>query len=443
MGERYKEIRATFALAVPIIVGQASQMLMGITDSVMIGRLGAVPLAAAAFVGAVFAVVLVTTLGLLQPVAVFVAREHGAGRDEDCGAWLTNGLVLALVAGIGLAGLLLGAAAWRDRFGQPEEVVAVMGPYFVLIAVSLVPAMLFQVERQFAEAMGRAWMPMVWLMAGVGLNVFLNWVLIYGNLGAPAWGLTGAGAATLISRTASLAMLHLWLGRAAVFRPAWTGAWRSGVVTWRRLRELATLGVPMGATLFFEAGAFSAAAVMAGWLGTVELAAHQIAIACSAFTFMVPLGVSLAVTIRVGKAVGEGRQAAVRSITFGAMWATLAIMVAITLGYAFGGSLLAGWFVDDAAVIAIAAKVFVIVAVFQLVDGMQVVFAGGLRGLADVRVPTAMAFAAYWLVALPLGYGVGVRGGGGLPGIWVGLAAGLAVASVLLGRRLWKMTGPG
>jgi MATE family multidrug resistance protein len=210
-----------------------------------------------------------------------------------------------------------------------------------------------------------------------------------------------------------------------------------------RMREMLALGLPMGAALFFEGGAFSAAAVMAGWLGTIELAAHQIAITCAAVTFMVPLGVSLALAMRTGRAVGAGERWRVRPMAWGATLLTIATAGLSTLAFVVAGDAVAGAFVkDDPAVVALAAKVLVIAAIFQLFDGLQVVFAGALRGLSDVKVPLASAFLAYWVLALPLGWWFGVRGGGGLAGIWWALAGGLAAATLVLGGRLRALTRP-
>lgn len=434
-----KELRPTLALAVPIMLGQVSQMLMGILDSVMVGRVGAVPLAGSAFVGAVFSVFFVGCIGLLQPGAVVAAREHGAGRDDLGGRYLRHSRRLAWVAGAILATVMLGLLLAKDHFGQPAEVVAVMGPYFALIAISLVPTLVFQADRQFAEALGRPWTPLVIMLGCVALNAGLNWVFIYGKLGFPAWGLTGAGVATLVARVVSVILLRVWLDRVPEFRVAMTEARRPGLER-ARFRELLVLGLPMGAALFFETAAFSAAAVMAGWLGTVSLAAHQIALSCAALTFMVPLGVSLALSVRVGKALGAGRRETLRAISLGATLFVVATTAVTTLAYLVWGGRIAALFVADADVVALAGRVLVVVVLFQLFDGLQVVFAGALRGMADVRVPTLVAFGAYWGVALPVGYFWGVHGGGGLLAIWVALAAGLALAAILLGARLRWMT---
>lgn len=428
------------ALALPIMLGQVSQMLMGITDSIMIGNIGTVELAAASFTGAVFGVVFIGSIGLLQPGSVLVAREHGAGRPELCGVWLRHARALAWVSGVALGGLMIASLFVVDRFGQPTEVVAAMGPYYALIGLSLVPTLLFQADRQFAEAMGKPWQPLAILLACVALNVFLNWVFIYGKLGAPELGLTGAGVATLLARIISVFALRVWLTRPAEFAPAVSAA-RRARIEGGRAKEMLGLGVPMGAAFFFEGGAFSAAAVMAGWLGTIPLAAHQIAISCAALAFMVPLGLSLALAVRTGQAVGAGRRDTVRPMALGATIVTCATSAVSTICFVLAGETVAGWFVrDDPAVVALAARVLVIAAVFQLFDGLQVVFAGALRGLTDVKIPLAVAFVAYWVVALPAGYIYGVRGGGGLEAIWIALAAGLAAGSLALGWRLAALT---
>lgn len=433
------ELRPTLALALPIMLGQVSQMLMGITDSMMIGRAGTVELAAASFTGAVFGVIFVGCIGLLQPGSVLVARAQGAGRPEEAGVWLRHARWLGWTAGLAMAGLMLAGLLVDGHFGQPEEVVAAMGPYYALIAVSLVPSMLFQADRQFSEASGRPWVPLAIMLGGVALNVALNWMFIYGRLGAPAWGLTGAGVATLASRVATVAALRWQLRRVAVFATA-TEAARTARVTRARAREMLALGIPMGAALFFEGGAFSAAAVMAGWLGTVPLAAHQIAISCAALAFMVPLGLSIALGVRTGEAVGAGRTDRVRPMVVGATALTCGTGAVSTAAFVLAGDRVAAGFTHDAAVVALAARVLAIAAVFQLFDGLQVVFAGALRGLTDVKAPLAASFLAYWLLALPAGWWFGVRGGLGLEGVWGALAAGLAVAAALLGWRLRRLT---
>jgi MATE family multidrug resistance protein len=435
----FKEARLTLALALPIVVGQVSQMLMGVTDSIMIGRLGAVPLAASAFAGGIFSVFFVIGIGLLLPVAVFVSREHGAGDDRAGAGWLQHGVALAVVAGAVELLVMLGLAGAFPLMGQPPEVLAEIEPYYTIICVSLLPVLAFQVFRQFAEALGRPWVPMFIMLAGVALNVLLNWILIYGNLGAPALGLAGAGWATLASRIAALAAIIAWLLRAPEFRSVMPDTWVAGL-RMTHIREMLRLGVPAAVMLFFEVGGFMMAAVMMGWLGATALAAHQIALSCAAFMFMFPLGLSMAVGMRIGKAVGEGRTDLPRPVAGGALAMSCAIMSMSAVGFALGGEWLARGFVNDAGVVALAAQLLVVAAIFQLFDGAQVIGAGALRGLSDVRVPAVITFITYWLLAIPGGYVLGLHTRLGAVGVWIGLAGGLAIAAALLAWRFRRLT---
>lgn len=434
-----RELRPTLALAFPIIVGQVGQMLMGITDSVMIGRVGTVPLAASAFANSVCNLVFIVGLGLLLPVSVFAARAHGAKEPRECAEYLRHGMALALAIG-GAVLLVLGLMATQlGRFGQPVEVVAEVGPYYLLLVTSLLPAFLHQVLKQYSEALGHPWAPMLILLGCVGLNVVLNWVLIYGKLGAPALGLEGAGWATLAARTTAVVVLWWWLTRQPAVRNEWPQRWRAAL-WWPRLREMLHIGIPVGGQWLFEAGAFSAAAFMMGWIGAVPLAAHQIALSCAAFTFMVPLGLSSAVSVRLSKVMGEGRREAVRPIGFGALAAGLVAMSCFGLIFAFGGGLLARGFTSEADVVALATQLLLVAAVFQIFDGAQVIGAGVLRGLTDVRIPTLITFVAYWIFALPGGYLLAFKTDMGPVGVWMGLAAGLGCAAVFLGWRFHRLT---
>jgi MATE family multidrug resistance protein len=441
-----RELRPTVALAVPMIVGQVSQMLMGVTDSAMIGHAGTVPLAASAFAGNIFNIFYVMGIGLMVPVAVFVARARGAGSRDEAGEYLRHGCLLAV--GFGLTEMLLmGAVATQlHRFGQPPEVVAAVGPYFLLCAASIVPVLLQLTLRQFAEAMGHPWVPMVITLGAVALNVLLNWILIYGHWGAPAWGLTGAGVATLVARVCALTALWLWIARHPGFRairgPAATiraspvrRAWSA-----RRLREMLGVGLPAAGMLLFEATAFSVSGLMVGWLGAVPLAAHQIAITCASLTFMVPLGLSMAAGMRLSHAVGAGERDRFRPLGLGALGAGLACMLGFMTLFWLAGRPLAAAFSADPAVIGLATGLLAVAAVFQLADGVQVISAALLRSLLDVRVPVAITLVAYWGLALPLGYGLGIFGPWGAAGIWTGIAGGLGFAAVFLPLRFLRLT---
>lgn len=433
------EARRTLVLAGPIIVGQVSQMLMGVTDAVMIGQVGKVPLAASAFAGSLFGFFFMVVVGLMIPISIMVSRAHGGGDEAEASEWMKHGVVLASIAGLLGMVLMLALGSQLHRFGQPPEVLAAVNPYYTLIMVSVVPTIWFQVMRQFAESLERPMMPMVIMLVGVALNVLLNWILIYGNWGVPAMGLTGAGWATLISRLLGVIVIWAWIKHSSCFTAAWPKHWWGGYA-WVRFKRLLGLGVPIAFSLSFEAGAFSAAAIMMGWFGSTALAAHQIAITCAAFTFMFPLGLAMAVGMRVGRAVGEGRVTALRAIGNSAQYISAAVMGAFALFFVFAGEPLASAFVNEADVIALAAKLLVVAAIFQLADGGQVVAASALRGLTDVKVPTAITALAYWGFALPTAWWFGFRLEWGAIGIWYGLAAGLIFAFFALTRRFMRMT---
>ena len=437
MSRIVSEARATLLLAVPIILGQVGQMLMGAADSVMIGQVGTVPLAASAFANSVFAFFYVSGLGLCFPVAVLVSRAHGAGRAAECGVWLRHGLAVALSTGVVVAVAMEVLGGQLGRLGQPPEVVVAAQPFFALIAVSLIPALAFQAFRQFAEAVGRPWLPMAIMLSGVLLNVGLNWILIYGHCGVPALGLTGAGVATLTSRWVDLLVLWFILRTHRPLRPNWPVHWW-GRLEWVRLQELLRIGVPASGQLVFEVGAFTVAAWMMGRLGTVPLAAHQIALSCASMTFMFPLGLSMASGMRVSQALGAGQPERVRPIGHGSLGMACLVMGTFGVVFWLAGPVIARGFVNDAAVVALAGQLLAVAALFQLFDGGQVVGAGLLRGLSDMKVPTLITFVAYWCIMLPTAYWWGVRGGSPV-GVWQALAFGLAGAAVLLAWRFhWR-----
>ena len=433
-----RELGPTLGLALPITVGQVSQMLIGFTDTAFVARLGAIPLAAAAFTQGVLGVFYVVCVGLLSGPGVFASRDHGAGNEAGCASWLRHGLALAIVVALGAFGILVLGSTQFEHLGQPPEVMAIVRPFFLLVSASLVPALTFQVQRQFAESVGRAWGPMIIIVIDVGLNAFLNWVLVFGHLGFPALGLLGSGYATLLARAFAVLAIAVWLRVSRHFVGLREAPW-SG---WERARfaTLLRLGVPAGVTLLFETGAFGATALMMGWLGAIPLAAHQLALSCAALTFMVPLGLSLAVSLRISRAHGEGRTAAVRVIGLGALLAGLLVMLGFAGVYAFAGGLITSCLTSTREVSTLATELLLIAAVFQVFDDAQVIGVGALRGLTDVRVPAALTFAAYWLLSLPLGYGLAFHTELGPRGLWIGLAAGLGAAAISLLLRFWYKT---
>lgn len=437
--EALRELRPTLRLALPITAGHVGQILLGLTDSIMIGRVGAVPLAGAAFAGAVFTVALLVGIGLLTPVAVRAAAAHGAGEPREAGESLRHGLVIAVGAAMLLAGVLTGVAANLGFFGQPPEVAAEARAYLCIIAWSLVPVLAQLAVKNYYEALHKPWVPLYWVLGGVGLNVGLNWVLIYGHLGMPALGLTGAGWATLTSRLVVVAGLFCHLQRCADLAAFHPTRWLAPLQR-AELRAQFTQGWPVSLQLFFESSLFSVSAIFMGWLGTVSLAAHQIALNCASTTFMIPLGVSHALAVRIGHARGAGRGHLLRVIGFGGVGTSAAIMTVFGVGFICAGALLAHAFIDDKAVVALAAKLLVVAGFFQIFDGTQVAAMGALRGLGDVRWPTVITFFGYWFCAIPAAWALAFATDYGPIGVWSGMALGLALCAVMLVARFGKLT---
>lgn len=435
----FVENRKTLALAAPMIAGQLGQMLMGWVDTVMIGQVGVDELAASSLANMLTAVVMVFGFGVLSSVSVKASHAYG-GNDRTgtarafvCGDLLAAGLGVCMLA---VVYVLAAALPWM---GQPEPVTRLAGPYFILLGWSMAPMLLLTSSRNFSEALGRPWPPFWFMLGGVALNALLNWMFIYGNLGCPAMGLNGAGLATLLARIASAVALIGYVRGHASYRP-FRRAFRLQDARWEHLHALLSIGLPVGIQLLCEIGAFGFATVMIGWIGVDALAAHQIAITCAATTFMVPLGLAMAVTVRVGHARGAGSDHLVRAIAFGSVFMSMAFMACTGLIFLLFRHEIASLFIRDPAVAGLAAHLLLIAAVFQLFDGAQVTEIGALRGLEDVRTPTTILIASYWLAALPTGAVLAFLFPLGVQGIWWGLALGLALVAAILARRLAVMT---
>ncbi len=432
------EMRRTLALSFPIMAGMIGHMLMGLTDTLMVGRVGVSALASAALVNTIAHVPAVFVLGLLAAVQILTSQAFGARQPVEAGETFRHGLLLAATAGLATAVGLVLSGPHLTLLGQPADVVTGAQGYLRYIAWSMLPALISHAAKQFAESLNQPWLPMFIVLGGVALNILLNWVFIFGNLGAPVMGLEGAGLATLLARLATMLGM-LWL----VLRSAHTRAWLPAVwlQNWspRRLRTQFKLGFPVGLQTLMEVGGFSLGALMMGWISAEAMAAHQIAITCASTTFMFALGVGMGVSIRVGHAWGAGLPSRLKRITYGGTFLGAGAMGLFALVFMLGGEVIAGWFVVDAEVIRLTAALLFVAGIFQVVDGTQVVMISALRGMSDVRLPLIIVAIAYWALALPLAYVLAFVFGHGAVGIWIGLAAGLAAAACGLTARFhWR-----
>lgn len=431
----FHESRLTLRLAMPLMIGQLSQMLLGVADTLMVGQLGVTELAALTFANSLFHVPFVFGIGLLSAVSVFSSNARGADDPAKARASCLDGLWMAL-----WIGLMLFGAAWLlsmrlDWFHQPPEVAASMVVYFRIVMASMVPALASIALKNHADALNRPWPPFWIFLGGVLLNVFLNWLLIYGNWGFPKLGFEGAAWATLIARTAILVAMLLWLKSARLDN--WVPDSWLRVGKWSGMKKLMTIGTPASLQMLSEVAAFSVTGLIMGRFGREAMAAHQIAITLAGLAFMVPLGLSMALTVRVGEAHGAGEFQRISPIVSSGWFLLLAYGLVAAGSFLFFGSEMALAFTSSAEVVGVAASMLVIVGIFQVFDGLQVGSSSMLRGLHDARVPALIGFVAYWVAGLPVAALLAFRLGIGAPGVWWGLAAGLFVACLTLVGRLW------
>lgn len=433
-------LNKTFNLAYPVMLSQLGHISVGIVDSIMVGQLGSTPLAASSFANNFLGVFLMFGIGLSYGVTPLVAQADGEGNHEKITRLLRHGILLC--AGVGLL-LVLGAfgVSFAIPFmSQPETVVEMGTPYFLIIGSSLFPLIIFQNFRQFAEGMSVT-KPTMFITIGANLlNVLLNYILIFGKFGFPEMGLNGAGWATFISRAVMAIGLAIFVYRYSKFK-AFRGAFNLGKIKASYFKPMLKIGVPSGVQFVFEVGAFAMAAIMMGWLGTVPLAAHQIAISLVSVSYMMASGISAASTVRIGNQIG--RRDGPNLIRAGntSFLMSLIFMAGCALVFIVFSKFFPTLYVDssEGEVIQIATTLIVVAGFFQLSDGVQVVGLGSLRGMSDVRVPTVITLIAYWGLAIPTSYVLGFVFDMGPEGVWYGLLIGLSVAALSLFLRFRKL----
>ena len=429
-------------LAVPVVVAEMSWVTMGTVDILMVRALGPSAIGAVGVGSMLFLALAVFGIGVLLGLDTVIAQSFGAGQRDECHRWFVHGVVMSVMLTIPLTLVAWVAIARLDLWGFDLTVLNLTEPYLRIVTWSVLPLLLYTAFRRYLQAMGVVKPTMVILLTANLVNVLANWMLIHGNLGAPALGVDGAGWATFISRS----YLALGLLSVVVWRDARTdyGLRRvSWVIERSRLRQLLWLGLPAAMQVTLEVGVFSAASALAGRLAPVALAAHQITLNMASFTFMVPLGLASAAAVRVGHAVG-------RQDTYGANQAGWTAVMLGVFCMAFASAIfllipsrLMGLFTVDLTVVDLGVTLLFVAAIFQVFDGLQGVLTGALRGLGDTRTPMFLNLAGHWAFGLPLGYTICFVLGYGVVGLWVGLSAGLIVVSLLLllvwGRRITQL----
>jgi MATE family multidrug resistance protein len=431
--------KATFLLAFPVVLSQLGHIMVTVVDSIMAGRIGTQQLAAASLGNSIFTIVLVFGLGISYSITPLIARANGRKNHMRIALVLLNGLVLNTLIGVFLFLIFYGLSPLIHYLQQPIEVVRLTIPYVNILFLSMVPLMVFQGFKQFAEGLSLTRQSMYISIFANVLNVVLNYLLIYGKLGMPALGLNGAAWATLISRV----VMALMMGGYVMLFPRFE-TYRKYLkrqhLSWAHMLTMLKIGFPISLQMIFEMGAFSFSAVMIGWVGATELAAHQIALNVASVTYMMASGISAAATIRVGNLRGSGDGHGVHTAGYSSMVMGALFMAGTGVLIIFAKELIPAFYVKDVAVQALASKLLIVAALFQISDGVQVVALGALRGLEDVKVPSMISLFSYWLIALPVGYTLGFVFEMGAMGVWTGLLTGLSIAAVLLFFRFRKFS---
>jgi MATE family multidrug resistance protein len=427
-----QELRALARLASPIVVAEMGWLAMGIVDTIMVGPLGPAAIGAVGTGTILFLAIMMPGFGTLLALDTFVAQSYGAGRIDDCHRWLFAGLQLAAAMGVVLSAAAFAAVRLLPAADLHPEVLAHITPYMTHLVWSAPPLFFFVVFRRYLQALHIVHPVMTGLVTANLVNIAVNWVLIYGRLGAPALGVVGAAYATVASRAYLALYLLVVIWRRERRRP-------SGLhdvplaLDLPRIRQILTVGAPAAGQILLEVGVFAAASALAGRIAPAAVAAHQIVLNIIGFVFMLPYGIGTAAAVRVGHAIGRGEPAAARRAGWAAVGTTIVIMAGAALLFATAPVPLIRLFSDDAGVLTIGTRLLLIAAVFQLFDGLQTVTTGALRGLGDTRTPMVWNLAGHWAIGLPAAYFLCFRVGWGVEGLWAGLAVGiLLIGSVLV-----------
>ncbi|MDR0973042.1 MAG: MATE family efflux transporter [Prevotellaceae bacterium] len=438
--ERYTgHYRPLITLGIPIVIGQLGQVFLGFIDTLMIGHYGTNELAAASFVNSIMALLILISTGFSFGLTPIIGALYGQGKHAEAGGAMKNGMNANLLVGAALTVVMGVLYFFLEDLGQPEELIPLIKPYFLIQLASLFFVAITNACKQFTDSLTYTRISMWILLSGNALNVLGNWLLIYGEWGFPEWGLIGAGVSTMASRIIMAAVFILILigqRRFSVYRKGYRQA-RCSMFEFRRFNAL---GWPVAMQMGLEACAFNLCAVMAGWLGTIALASHQVMITISTLPFMINAGLSSAVAIRVSYFRGQNDWRNVQRSAYAGAHLVLCLVVIETLLLILFLRPLFGLFTEDAAVIGTLTSLMLPFLLYQLPDSLQVCFSNALRGIADVKPMMRIAVVAYLVISLPLAYVFGFITEWGLFGIWLAFPFSLTVAAFLFWQRFNRKT---
>lgn len=443
-----KEFRYNLTLSFPVILGMLGHTFVQFADNIMVGQLGTAELAAVSLGNSFIFIAMSLGIGFSIAITPLVAEADGAENIADGKNALKHGLVLCTLMGFTLFGLVLLAKPIMYMMKQPVEVVELAMPYLDLVAFSLVPMIIFQAFKQFSEGLSQTKYPMYAVIIANVVNIFLNYLLIFGSWGFPKLGIVGAAIGTLASRVVMVVFIWQLLKHKKKFKEYVTNL-NFRKIEKKVIKKIISLGFPSALQMFFEVAIFTSAVWLSGVLGKNAQAANQIALNLSSMTFMVGMGLGVAAMVRVGNQKGLGQFKELRRIAKSVFLLTLLLEIVFALTFI----VLKNWlptiyldlddvvnFQDNTAVILLAAQLLFVAAFFQISDGVQVVVLGALRGLQDVKIPTLITFVAYWLIGFPISFYLGLYTSLESMGIWIGLLAGLTASAIMLYIRFNYLT---
>lgn len=438
--QKYKrDFRLNSKLALPIMAAQLGQVTTNIADNIMVGQLGAAPLAAVSLANAIFYMFIVFGMGISFGLPPLIAQAHGGKKYRRISLYVKNSFIINVGYAVIALLLMLLSEPLLAHMGQDGSVVSLAEPYLIITAWSVFPFMVFQTLRTYADGMSQTMHSMIAVLVANVANIVLNYGLIFGKLGMPELGVVGAAVGTFISRVIMImvivVLLYFW-------KDLWTPLTKINIRRFNPgvMRRILSLGIPTSLQMFFEVSAFSIAAILMGVISKEAQAAHQIAINLASITFLICTGLAMATTIRVGNQLGLHNMIAVRRVGISAMIQVTLFMLACVIFFIFMRHFLPTLYIDNEEVIAISAMLLVFAAIFQIPDGVQVVALGSLRGLQDVNIPTIITFFSYYIIGIPISAIATFYFGMGPAGIWLGLVIGLSISAGFLTQRFLRLS---
>lgn len=426
--------RRNFKVAIPIMIAQAGQVSVQLIDSIMVGHVGTTELAAAAFSGSVFIIGFVFGMGFTFGVTPLVGKAFGENNEKRVGDLLRDSFILNTVISLVLALLLYGLSYLMPYMGQPEAVVELAMPYYRLLVLSILPFLMFYTLKQFLEGLGKTKVATIITLIANVINVILNFLLIYGLYGFPELGLNGAGLATLVARISMPILLIVWFVRSEYY-VKYKKYFNWNLIDKQAFIQLFKFNLPIGLQIIIEVVAFAFGGLMMGWFGEVALAAHQVALGLASFTFMIASGIGSATTIRISFQLGAKKYLDLRRAGFASIHLVGVFMIISSSLFLLFRSYLPAMFTNDTEVIELAAYLLLYAAIFQIVDGIQLVSIAALRGMSDVKFALWVSVLSYGVLALFVSYFFAFQLDFGPGGIWMGFVAGLSLASIIFLKR--------